>query len=68
MSDARDEKLDALLRSRLMERIDPDFVPRIVAKSKALEQIEKTPAFDAGKQLQHLRKSSTSRNPCRKSF
>jgi hypothetical protein len=70
MSDARDEKLDVLLRSRLMEPIDPDFVPRIIAKSKALEQIEKIAAFDARKQLHHFksRKSSMKGGPSRRSL
>jgi hypothetical protein len=52
MSDTRGEKLDVMLRSRSIEPIDPDFVPRIIAKSKALQQIQKTPAFDARKHLQ----------------
>jgi hypothetical protein len=34
MNDARGEKLDVMLRSRLVEPFDPDLVTRIVAKSK----------------------------------
>jgi hypothetical protein len=55
MSDARDEKLDVMLRSRPIEPIDPDFVRRIMAKSNGLQQIQKTPAFDARKHLHHFK-------------
>jgi hypothetical protein len=70
MSDTRGEKLDVMLRSRSIEPIDPDFVPRIIAKSKALQQIQKTPAFDARKHLHHFKsgKLSMRSSPCRKSF
>jgi hypothetical protein len=46
---------------RPIEPIDPDFVPRIIAKSKALEQIQKTSAFDAPELSRHFKsgKSST---------
>jgi hypothetical protein len=69
MSDARDEKLDVLLRSRLVEPIDPDFVSRTIAKSKALEQ-KRTPASDARKHWHHFKtgKSSMRSGPWRKSF
>jgi hypothetical protein len=70
MSDARGEKLDVMLRRRSIEPIDPDFMARIIAKSKALEQIQKTAAFDARKDLHHFKsgKSSIRSSPWRKSF
>ena len=54
MRDTRREKLDVMLRSRPVEPMDSDLVPRIVAKAKTLQKIQTLPAFHARKRLHHF--------------
>lgn len=40
MSANQDEKLDAMLRSRVIESASPDFAQRIILKAEAMPQVE----------------------------
>jgi len=47
-------KLDVMLRGRPIEPMDPQLVPRIIARTKTLPKIKKPPAFHAPKRLDHF--------------
>jgi hypothetical protein len=51
MSDRQDEKLDAMLRSRRMERNSPDLAERIILKAQGLPQSQTIPPWQWIRQL-----------------